>query len=58
VHEKPNIFFQTGGRLRAGEVITVEPGIYIPGFIGVRLEQDILVLEDGYEVLNKSSLDL
>ena len=58
VHETPMVFYKTGGRLRAGEVITVEPGIYIPGFMGVRLEQDVLVKEDGYEVLNKSSLDL
>jgi Xaa-Pro aminopeptidase len=40
------------------EVITVEPGIYLEGEFGVRLEQDVLVTKDGYEVLNKTSLDL
>ena len=38
-------------------IITIEPGIYIPGDLGVRLEQDVLVTETGYSVLNKSSLD-
>ena len=44
--------------LLEGMVITVEPGIYLPGIGGVRIEDDILVKEDGYEVLTKSSRSL
>ncbi|HCX1922836.1 TPA: M24 family metallopeptidase, partial [Staphylococcus aureus] len=37
--------------LEAGMVITIEPGIYVPGVAGVRIEDDILVTNEGYEVL-------
>ena len=38
--------------LRAGQVITIEPGIYLPGKFGVRLEDDVLVTKDGNRVLS------
>ncbi len=55
VHELPNVTsnvkFSTV--LEAGMVITVEPGIYIPNFGGIRIEDDVLVTSDGYEILSK-----
>lgn len=54
VHESP---YLTGmdkkGKLRAGQVITVEPGIYLPGKLGVRLEDDVLVTKTGGLVLSR-----
>ena len=44
--------------LEEGMVITVEPGIYIPGFGGVRIEDDIVVRDDGCEVLTAAPKEL
>jgi len=44
--------------LRENMVFTVEPGVYIPGFGGVRIEDDVLVKKDGTEILTKSSREL
>lgn len=60
VHEDPRVSSRNTKRLRAGMVVTVEPGIYIPGWGGIRLENMVVVREDGCENLNSDTtwLDL
>jgi len=51
VHELPKMGLNVGEILKPGMVVTVEPGIYIPGFGGVRIEDTVLVTDTGCEVL-------
>jgi Xaa-Pro aminopeptidase len=52
VHEAPRLSRTAGEQpLRAGSVVTVEPGIYIPGRFGVRIEDLVVVADDGFVVL-------
>lgn len=44
--------------IKTGMVFTVEPGVYMPGYGGVRLEDDLIVTEDGHELLTGLALDL
>lgn len=53
VHEFPKISYVGEDTLESGMVITVEPGIYIPGSFGVRIESLVLVTNQGFEVLSK-----
>lgn len=53
IHEGPRLASNRNQLLRPGMVVTVEPGIYLPGFGGVRIEDDILVTRDGHEVLSQ-----
>ena len=54
VHEGPRVSRRSEDVLAAGEVVTIEPGVYLPGELGVRIEDLAIVTEDGYE--NLSSL--
>ena len=58
VHEAPRIALTSDQLLQAGMVITVEPGIYIPGKWGIRIEDLVLVKEEGFEILSGVNKDL
>ncbi len=58
IHEKPVISFRSEGSLQEGMVFTIEPGIYLPGWGGVRIEDTVCVTADGCRVLTKITKDL
>jgi Xaa-Pro aminopeptidase len=58
VHEQPRLAPDQDRPLAAGMVVTVEPGVYEPGWGGVRIEDDVLVTPDGCEVLTSVPKEL
>lgn len=58
IHEEPRFSMKCDAVLEPGVVITVEPGIYLPGRFGVRIEDMIVVTEDGYRNLASSPKEL
>lgn len=53
VHEAPSLSWRSKEKLAAGMVVTVEPGIYLPGAFGIRIEDDVLVTPTGRRVLSR-----
>jgi Xaa-Pro aminopeptidase len=58
VHEGPRLSPRSDDLLASGEVVTVEPGIYLPGKLGVRIEDFVVVTDDGYRNLSTLSKEL
>ena len=58
IHEHPFMNPIREGVFQQNMVVTVEPGIYLPGVGGVRIEDDILVTKDGYEILSSLPKEL
>jgi Xaa-Pro aminopeptidase len=58
VHEEPRMSTETSDILEPGNVVTVEPGVYVEGKFGVRIEDDVVVTADGIENLTALRKDL
>jgi Xaa-Pro aminopeptidase len=58
VHESPNLRPESGDLLEPGNVVSVEPGLYLPGIGGVRIEDLVVVTEDGCEILTHFTKEL
>ena len=58
IHEAPRMRAGASGRIGAGTPVTVEPGVYLPGFGGIRIEDLAVVREDGHELLTTAPKDL
>lgn len=58
IHESPNLSPKSKATLRKGNIVTVEPGIYIPGKFGVRIEDMAYITESGCENLTKAEKSL
>jgi Xaa-Pro aminopeptidase len=58
IHESPRLSQKSTDILQVGDVVTIEPGIYIEGFCGVRIENMCVVTRDGYKDLTVSDKKL
>ena len=58
VHEAPRLSRLGSDVLEAGNIVTVEPGVYVPGAVGVRIEDLVAITEDGHEVLSGLTKEL
>jgi Xaa-Pro aminopeptidase len=57
IHEAPAVSASSGDTLGVGHVVTVEPGVYLPGVGGVRIEDTVVVTDDGCRPLNTTPKD-
>ncbi len=55
VHESPRLSTESSDTLVAGNVVTVEPGVYLKGRFGIRIEDDVVVTDDGIENVDTNS---
>ena len=58
VHEAPRLSRESNDTLAAGNVVTVEPGVYLEGLGGIRIEDLVIVTDGEPEVLTSSTKDL
>ncbi|MGM0409285.1 MAG: aminopeptidase P family protein [Bacillota bacterium] len=58
VHESPRASYTSDDELKEGMLVTDEPGIYLPDWGGVRIEDDLIITKNGCEVLNQSPKEL
>lgn len=58
IHERPNISTKNDSNLKANMVVTDEPGIYLPGNFGIRIEDTVLITKQGCIELTKTSKDI
>lgn len=58
VHENPRVSKLSDVISKPGDIITIEPGIYIPGEFGIRIEDDVLITENGHTVLTSFDKNL
>lgn len=54
IHEAPNLNSRSGTTLREGMIVTIEPGVYIPGRYGVRIEDMCVVTKDGCKIITET----
>ena len=58
VHEAPRLGKRSEDVLEAGDVVTVEPGVYVPGEFGIRIEDLVVVTDDGHRNLSSLAKEL
>ena len=58
IHEPPRLGKRDKGRLKAGMAITIEPGVYLEGFGGIRIEDTVVVTGRGCEILTPTPKEL
>jgi Xaa-Pro aminopeptidase len=58
IHERPRVAPRSCERLETGSVITIEPGVYIPNELGVRIEDDLVLTDTGCRVLTSAPKEL